>query len=169
MAPRVEAAVIETPLGAVHYACRDGRLVALCFPEHWDLTRAAIARHAGDLQWVEDAKPGRVGAVLRAYFAGDLEGIDDLAVELYGTAFQRTVWSALRTIPVGTTISYAELARRVGRPRAVRAVGAANGANPISIVLPCHRVIGTSGALTGYGGGLERKQWLLRHERATLV
>lgn len=169
MAQTVETAVVESPLGAVCYACRDGHLVALCFPEHWDQTRAAVDRHAGGLAWVPAPSPGPVGAALTAYFAGDLAAIDGLEVELHGTPFQVEVWTALRDIPAGATWSYAELARRVGRVRAVRAVGAANGANPISIVVPCHRVVGANGALTGYGGGLERKQWLLRHERATLV
>jgi methylated-DNA-[protein]-cysteine S-methyltransferase len=102
---------------------------------------------------------------LNAYFDGELGAIDRLPVETGGTAFQQQVWTALRGIRCGETISYAELARRIGRPSAVRAVGLANGSNPISIVVPCHRVIGSSGALTGYGGGLERKQWLLAHER----
>ena len=82
-----------------------------------------------------------------------------------GTDFQREVWRALRGIPCGTTLSYGELARRIGRPNAVRAVGLANGANPIGVVVPCHRVIGSNGSLTGYGGGIERKRWLLDHER----
>ena len=104
---------------------------------------------------------------LNAYFDGDLDAIDRLPVETGGTPFQRQVWTALRGIRCGDTVSYAELARRIGRPSAVRAVGLANGSNPISIVVPCHRVIGSSGALTGYGGGLERKQWLLAHERGS--
>ncbi len=105
-------------------------------------------------------------AALRAYFAGDLTAIDNLPVETAGTLFQRLVWRALREIPCGQTISYAQLAQRIGRPAAARAVGLANGANPVSIVVPCHRVIGASGSLTGYGGGLERKRWLLTHEDA---
>jgi methylated-DNA-[protein]-cysteine S-methyltransferase len=97
---------------------------------------------------------------LRSYFAGDLRDFD-LPLAPHGTPFQREVWSALRRIPYGRTISYAELAAAVGRPGAARAVGAANGRNPIAVVIPCHRVIGASGALTGYGGGLERKRLLL--------
>jgi methylated-DNA-[protein]-cysteine S-methyltransferase len=108
--------------------------------------------------------PGGLTAALKAYFGGDLAAIDPLPVETAGTPFQRAVWNALRRIPCGTTISYAELARRIGRPSAVRAVGLANGSNPVSIVVPCHRVIGSNGTLTGYGGGLERKRWLLAHE-----
>jgi methylated-DNA-[protein]-cysteine S-methyltransferase len=100
-----------------------------------------------------------------AYFSGELTAIDTLPVATGGTEFQRLVWSELRRIPCGASISYSELARRIGRPAAVRAVGLANGANPIGIVVPCHRVIGANGTLTGYGGGIERKRWLLAHER----
>jgi methylated-DNA-[protein]-cysteine S-methyltransferase len=101
-----------------------------------------------------------------SYFKGDIAVIDTLPVETTGTPFQRSVWQALRKIRRGTTISYAELARRIGNPRAVRAAGLANGQNPIGIVVPCHRVIGSNGTLTGYGGGLPRKKWLLEHEGA---
>jgi methylated-DNA-[protein]-cysteine S-methyltransferase len=102
-------------------------------------------------------------AQLEAYFAGDLTDFD-LPIEMHGTEFQRRVWAALREIPYGETISYGELARWVGNPKASRAVGLANGRNPVAIVVPCHRVIGADGSLTGYGGGLERKVWLLEHE-----
>jgi methylated-DNA-[protein]-cysteine S-methyltransferase len=103
-------------------------------------------------------------AQLGAYFAGTLKEFD-LPIEMVGgTPFQRRVWTELRAIPFGQTWSYAELARHIGRPKAVRAVGAANGANPICIIIPCHRVIGADGSLTGFGGGLGRKSWLLRHE-----
>ena len=102
---------------------------------------------------------------LLAYFAGDLEEFS-LPLSPAGTAFQRRVWAELTRIPYGTTISYAQLARRIGKPSAARAVGAANSKNPIAIVVPCHRVIGAAGALTGYAGGLDRKRWLLEHERA---
>ena len=101
---------------------------------------------------------------LDRYFAGDLTAIDALAVNPSGTPFQLRVWSALRDVRAGLTTSYSAIATRLGTPRAVRAVGAANGANPIPIVIPCHRVIGADGRLVGYGGGLERKRWLLAHE-----
>ena len=101
---------------------------------------------------------------LEAYFDGELKAVETIRTQTAGTAFQRLVWSALRTIPPGATVSYGELAARIGRPAAVRAVGAANGANPIPIVVPCHRVIGADASLTGFGGGLERKRWLLAHE-----
>jgi len=100
---------------------------------------------------------------LQEYFAGTRRTFD-LPLQPEGTPFQVMVWDALREIPYGTTISYQELARRIGAEKAVRAVGAANGANPISIIIPCHRVIGADGSLTGYGGGIERKRWLLDHE-----
>ncbi len=102
---------------------------------------------------------------LEAYFEGDLAALEPIRTQTGGTEFQRQVWSALRDIPVGTTVSYGQLAARIGRPAAVRAVGAANGANPIPVIVPCHRVIGADASLTGFGGGLERKRWLLAHER----
>jgi methylated-DNA-[protein]-cysteine S-methyltransferase len=107
--------------------------------------------------------------LLKAYFAGELAAIEGLEVETGGTAFQRRVWASLRKIPLGQTVSYRVLATRLKCPGAVRAVGGANGANPVSIVVPCHRVIGSDGSLTGYGGGVQRKRWLLNHEGAQLT
>jgi len=124
------------------------------------------------LDFTPDAEPTEVTAgltnvteQLSAYFAGERTALD-LPLDLRGTDFQRSVWTALLEIPFGQTRSYAEIARAIGKPNAVRAVGLANGRNPVSIVVPCHRVIGTDGSLTGYGGGLDRKQWLLAHEGA---
>lgn len=108
--------------------------------------------------------PSQARQALEAYFAGNLSALDALEVETRGTPFQRLVWSELRKIPVGYTINYGQLAERIGRPTAVRAVGHANGANPVGIVVPCHRVIGTNASLTGYAGGVHRKHWLLTHE-----
>ena len=113
--------------------------------------------------------PAGAVARLRRYLAGELDALDDITVDLGGTAFQARVWAALRKIPVGATWSYAQLARKIGNPSAVRAVGAANGQNPVSLVVPCHRVIASDGTLCGYGGGIERKRWLLAHEKALLV
>ena len=129
--------------------------------------RRALRLHYGEGGYSlrEAVDPGGLSAAMNAYFAGELAAIDALPVATGGTAFQRTVWRALREIPCGETISYAALARRIGRESAVRAVGFANGSNPISVVVPCHRVIGSDGSLTGYGGGIERKRWLLAHER----
>jgi methylated-DNA-[protein]-cysteine S-methyltransferase len=123
--------------------------------------------HHGDGLKVERQRnPGGLTTAMTAYFEGDVGIIDHLPVAAEGTPFQRAVWDALRSIPCGTTVSYSEVARRIGRPRAVRAVGLANGQNPVGVVVPCHRVVGADGSLTGYGGGLERKRWLLAHEAA---
>lgn len=103
-------------------------------------------------------------AALQRYFDGEITALDAIPVAFSGTPFQKKVWTALRTIHAGTTLSYGDLARRIGEPAAVRAVGLANGRNPIGVVVPCHRVIGSDGSLTGYGGGLPRKRWLLDHE-----
>ena len=108
--------------------------------------------------------PSAARRALLAYFEGELKAIESLPVATNGTEFQRQVWAALRRIPRAQTVSYGELAKQIGRPAAVRAVGLANGSNPIAIVVPCHRVIGANASLTGYGGGLERKRWLLEHE-----
>jgi methylated-DNA-[protein]-cysteine S-methyltransferase len=119
--------------------------------------------------WVEDdaiAPFSQTKPQLDAYFAGELTTFD-IPLTMQGTPFQQQVWQALTTIPYGTTLSYGELAQQLGQPHASRAVGLANGRNPVSIVVPCHRVIGANGKLTGYGGGIERKHWLLTHERLT--
>jgi methylated-DNA-[protein]-cysteine S-methyltransferase len=128
--------------------------------------RRLLHAHYGGAQdaLVAGAAPATIADALDAYFGGRLDALEALAVRTGGTAFQRRVWAALRRIPAGTTTSYGALARRIGRPTAWRAVGLANGANPIALVVPCHRVIGASGALTGFGGGIERKRWLLAHE-----
>ena len=149
-------------------ADEEGRLRALGWAEEEERMGQQLRAASGmrDLELVEAADPGGLTGALRAYFGGELTAIDALPVEAGGTPFQRDVWRALRTIRCGETCSYGELARRIGRPAAVRAVGLANGANPIAIVVPCHRVIGADGTLTGYGGGLDRKRWLLAHERA---
>ena len=109
----------------------------------------------------------KVAAELEAYWCHQLTDVD-VPLQPAGTPFQQRVWAALRTIPYGTTWSYRELAEQIGAPTAVRAVGAANGRNPVWLVIPCHRVIGSNGALTGYAGGLDVKRWLLDHERAGL-
>jgi methylated-DNA-[protein]-cysteine S-methyltransferase len=108
-------------------------------------------------------------SVLARYFAKGNDGFDEIPIDPEGTDFQLSVWNALRKIPHGETRSYGEIARQIGNPRAVRAVGLANGSNPVAIVVPCHRVIGANGTLTGYGGGLEKKNWLLKHEGALLL
>lgn len=137
------------------------------------LTGLYMERHAhwagAQPGWVrdDDGVLREARAQLEAYFTGTLRTFD-LPVRCAGTRFQQKVWQALREIPHGVTISYGELARRIGQPTAMRAVGLANGRNPVSIIVPCHRVIGANGSLTGYGGGIERKRWLLRHEGVAL-
>lgn len=142
----------------------DGALRALEFGDHEERLHRLLRRYYGDYALRDGAAPGSIRQALTAYFAGRIDALSDVPTATGGTPFQREVWKALRAIPAGTTINYGELAVRVGRPGASRAVGAANGANPISIVVPCHRVIGANGKLTGYGGGLPHKQWLLEHE-----
>jgi methylated-DNA-[protein]-cysteine S-methyltransferase len=159
---------IDTPIGRFALvADEDGRLRAAGFTEgHARMERWLRISSGCDRPLVPASNPGGLTVALRAYFDGDLSAIERIPVETGGTPFQREVWRALRRIPCGETRSYGQLAREIGRPRAVRAVGLANGSNPIGVVIPCHRVIGSDGSLTGYGGGIERKQWLLAHERA---
>lgn len=157
---------LATPIGPlVIVADESGRLRALDFEDRGVGLQSLLAAHRG-VPVRQAADPGGLTAALRAYFGGDLTAIDALPVATTGTPFQESVWQALRTIPCGKTLSYGALARQLGRPAAVRAVGLANGANPVAVVVPCHRVIGADGSLTGYGGGIERKRWLLAHERA---
>lgn len=142
----------------------DGRLRALDFEDHDDRLNRLLRHHYGRPELSQVRAPEATVKALRAYFAGDYGALDSLPIATGGTPFQRTVWAALREIPWGETMSYGAVAARIGRPTAVRAVGLANGSNPIAIVVPCHRVIGATGALTGFGGGLHRKRWLLEHE-----
>ncbi|MFT3776214.1 MAG: methylated-DNA--[protein]-cysteine S-methyltransferase [Minicystis sp.] len=156
----------DSPLGLVVFAITDGALCAMDFEERAPALEARLARRFGRAPARDDAAARPVAERLERYFQGDLRALDDLAVDAAGTPFQKRVWDALRTIPAGETRAYADIAEAVGAPTAVRAVGAANGQNPIGLVVPCHRVIGKGGALTGYAGGLWRKKWLLEHERA---
>ena len=150
----------------------EGRMRALDFLDFESRMRRILRRHYGadgqDFILEDRTAPPGIACALRDYFTGDLTAIDAVPVATNGTPFQRDVWAALRTIRAGTTLSYAALARQLGRPKSVRAVGLANGANPVTIVVPCHRVIGADGNLTGYGGGIDRKRWLLAHEGIVL-
>ncbi len=159
---------IPSPVGTILLVVDgDGRLRALDFETHEARMRRLLGRHYGGHGYAlrDGAAPGVVAAGLAAFFAGDLAAVDALDVATNGSPFQRRVWTALRAIAPGTTTTYGALAGALGQPTAARAVGLANGANPIAIVVPCHRVVGADGSLTGYGGGLERKEWLLAHER----
>jgi len=161
---------IETPIGDMLLVVDEKGL--LCGAEFADyeermrtLLRQQYARE-GQVTLTPGAVPKPIRNAIDVYFEGDLVALDKLKVRTGGTAFQREVWRALRAIPPGRTTTYGKLARQLGVPDAARAVGTANGANTISVVVPCHRVIGSDASLTGYGGGIARKQWLLRHEGA---
>jgi methylated-DNA-[protein]-cysteine S-methyltransferase len=156
-----------TPIGEALLVTDDGgRLRALDWSDHEPRLLRLLRRHYGGVAVAAGPAPDGVRCALDDYFAGDLGALDAIDCATGGTKFQRAVWAALRTIKPGQTLSYGALAARLGMPRAMRAVGLANGANPIGIVVPCHRVIGADGSLTGYGGGLARKRWLLAHEGA---
>ena len=153
----------QSPIGPLTAAERGGRVCLLHFGADGPDIDPVLERWYPGEPRVRRALP-QVAEALRRYFGGDLAALDAVPAELNGTPFQKSVWQALRRIPPGATISYGELARRIGQPTSVRAVGAANGANPVAVIVPCHRVIGSNGTLTGYGGGLDRKRWLLAHE-----
>ena len=158
---------LASPIGEIVILTdRDGRLRALDFTDYAERMTRLLKRHYRVGGWTI-ADPPRATAAFNAvsrYFGGELRAIEALETTTAGTPFQQSVWAALRAVPPGAPESYGALARRIGRDSAVRAVGLANGANPIAIVAPCHRIVGTSGALTGYAGGVERKRWLLDHE-----
>ena len=157
MTSPIEDLMLATSATAVH---------VLDYGAYADRMHELLARRYGANGYTLDADaPGLdVRPQLQAYFAGDLQAIADIAVDTGGTPFQQQVWQALRTIAPGTTATYAMQAERIGHPTATRAVGRTTGLNPIAIIVPCHRVVGSNGTLTGYAGGLARKAWLLRHE-----
>lgn len=156
---------IPTPVGeALVVTDEAGALLAFDFEDYEARMRRLLARYHGEVLLEPGRSPARPS--VERYFAGELDALGRLARRRAGTAFQQRVWDGLLTIPAGETLSYRGLAERIGAPTAVRAVGLANGANPVALVAPCHRVIGADGSLTGYGGGLPRKAWLLAHEGA---
>lgn len=156
---------MKTPIGvALLVTDEEGVLRALDWEDHEQRMRELLRLQCGAVELKEAKAPTAVKTSLSAYFKGDLDRLGEIKWRVAGTPFQRRVWNALAKIPAGSTLSYGALAARLGAPRAMRAVGHANGANPISVVVPCHRLIGANGSLVKYGGGLERKRWLLRHE-----
>jgi methylated-DNA-[protein]-cysteine S-methyltransferase len=157
---------MNTPIGiALLVTDGDGALRALDWDDHESRMRELLRlQYGGVVTLVDKRAPTPVRDSLAGYFAGDLARLASIPCRFGGTAFQQSVWTALPTVPVGTTMSYGALATQLGVPKAVRALGHANGSNPISVVIPCHRLISANGALTGYGGGLDRKRWLLKHE-----
>ena len=164
----VETVRVDSPIDPLRVYVQAGRLVGVAFAGSEERVRIGLEKRLGRFELSEAEDPGGARVALEAYFAGDLAALGALAVETGGTPFQRRVWQALRRIPAGSTLAYSELAAAIGAPAAVRAVGAANGRNPMPVVVPCHRVLARDGTLWGFGGGLERKRWLLEHEGVTL-
>ena len=157
--------VVETPIGPLAIVIDGkGAMRMLSFDGDSERWHKDFARRFPGANLVAKRNPFGHASALRAYFAGDMEALDKIPVVFGGTAFQNKVWKQLRRIPVGKTTSYGALAKKIGEPKAMRAVGLANGSNPIAVIVPCHRVIGSDGSLTGFGGGLPRKKWLLEHE-----
>lgn len=162
---------LATPTGEMIIAADEaGAMRLLEWTTHHDRMLALLARQYPGVavEVREGVVPAAMRQAVEAYHEGNLAAFDGIETATGGTAFQKEVWAGLRTIPPGQTLSYQGLANRIGRPKAMRAVGAANGANPLAIIVPCHRVIGADGSLTGYGGGMARKEWLLRHEGVLL-
>jgi methylated-DNA-[protein]-cysteine S-methyltransferase len=156
---------LETPIGvALLVADADGVLRALDWEDYAPRMKELLRLQVGAVVLKDARAPKDLRAALSGYFKGDLDRLTTIRWRVEGTAFQQRVWHALPKIPAGTTMSYGALAAKLKAPRAMRAVGHANGSNPISVVVPCHRLIGANGSLVKYGGGLERKRWLLQHE-----
>ena len=160
---------LTSPIGRIALVWESEVLRALDFDDHEERFQRSLRTHCGNFSLKPRRAPASIRHPIEAYFDGDIAAIETVPVKSNGTPFQELVWRALRGIPAGATMSYGELAERIGRKGASRAVGMANGANPVGIVVPCHRVIGANGALTGYGGGLDRKRWLLNHERNAIL
>ena len=156
----------DSKIGRLIMAFKEGTLCALDFADYQERYLRILAKSWPDHSLVQQRNPYGFHCILSRYLTGDMSAFDQVDVTLQGTDFQKKVWLALRHIPAGHTVSYMDLAHKIGRPKAVRALGHANSLNPIALVLPCHRVIGKNGSLTGYAGGLDRKEWLLRHEGA---
>lgn len=161
----IDLTEFTSPIGQITLAVRDGRLCALSFSDGWPRRRQQLEKRFREVHFQHTDSASDIVRRLHEYFGGDLDALASIQVDPGGTSFQQRVWHALRKVAPAHTVSYGHLARAIGSPSACRAVGAANGSNPVGIVIPCHRVIGATGALTGYGGGIERKRWLLEHER----
>jgi methylated-DNA-[protein]-cysteine S-methyltransferase len=160
---------INSAIGIVFIVSDGTSLCAIDFNDYEHRMRKLLSQRYNEYELVEKFNPQGFSDRLQAYFQRDFSALNDLPINPGGTEFQQQVWLALRSIPVGKTWTYGELAQHLGKPTAARAVGMANSLNPIGIVLPCHRVVGANGKLTGYAGGLERKRWLLEHESGEKV
>jgi methylated-DNA-[protein]-cysteine S-methyltransferase len=157
---------IPSPIGEIVIVVDGDKLCSLDFADYDERMMRLLKRRYPELQLKRVADPHGFSTRINDYFAGNYASLTAIPVHTGGTHFQQQVWTALREIPVGQTFTYSQLAARVGRPKAARAVGMTISLNPIAIVLPCHRVVGGNAALTGYAGGVDRKRWLLRHENA---
>jgi methylated-DNA-[protein]-cysteine S-methyltransferase len=161
----IELSEHATPLGEIRIAVRAGQLVALAFIEGWDRVQAHLSRRFSTTEWRQGIPPHELTSRIDAYMAGEVDAIGSIPVDTGGTPFQRRAWTAIRNIAAGSVLTYSELAHAANAANAARAAGTACGANPIWLVIPCHRIVRRNGDLGGYGGGLERKRWLLEHER----
>jgi methylated-DNA-[protein]-cysteine S-methyltransferase len=159
---------VGSPMGTLVLVVRDDALCALDFDDCRERMDALLRSRYGAVDLKPRPDPNGFSSCVRAYLDGGLDALDRIPVETGGTPFQQRVWSALREIRPGKTLTYGQLAESVGRPSAARAVGTTNARNPVALVLPCHRVVGADGSLTGYAGGIHRKRWLLHHEGAVL-
>ena len=160
---------IQTPIGDMILVARDGVLLLLEFEDAMPRIERQMKARFQDFELRFADNPFGLSDIMRDYFSGNTKVIDNILTDGGGTAFEKQVWAELRKIPCGITVSYGSIARKLGDINHSRAVGTANGKNPIAIVVPCHRVIGADGSMTGYGGGIKRKEWLLRHEGALLI
>ena len=161
---KISVIEVDSPLGDVRIASTDAGVCLISFSDSWDRESRVVERRFDSIEYVEGRDPHSAGDFLRSYFGGELTALDGLPLDPGGTGFQQQVWKRVRMITAGQTASYSTVAKDIGKPTAIRAVGAANGQNPLPLVVPCHRVIGSTGELRGYGGGIERKRWLLSHE-----
>ncbi|MEG0859866.1 MAG: methylated-DNA--[protein]-cysteine S-methyltransferase [Pseudomonas sp.] len=161
----LERISLPAPIGQVLIVSDGQHLVGLEFDEPERRLLKLLHTRYGAALTLRETTGTPFSTLVQDYFAGDLHALDNVPVSAGGTAFQQRVWAALRQIPVGATRTYGQIAAMIASPTAARAVGLANALNPVSLAIPCHRLIGSTGALTGYGGGIERKRWLLAHER----
>jgi methylated-DNA-[protein]-cysteine S-methyltransferase len=161
--------IIDSAIGTILLVSDGENLCAVDYAEYEGRMLTLLRRHYREFRLQDVTDPQGFSSRIHAYLAGDLSCLNCIPVNPGGTEFQQEVWSTLRTIPPGSVLSYGELAARLGRPLSYRAVGMTNALNPVAIVIPCHRLVGADGALTGYAGGLERKRWLLQHEGVDLL
>jgi methylated-DNA-[protein]-cysteine S-methyltransferase len=164
----IKSAIYSSPIGDIQILVEGESLIFLDFADNADRIEKLMGKRYEVFDIVESKNPAAMSDRLDRYFNGDWSAFDGLDVDTGGTDFQQSVWTGLKAIPTGQSISYDQLARDIGNPNAIRAAASANANNPVAIVIPCHRVIGKNGAMRGYAGGIERKVWLLRHEGALI-